>query len=233
MKLGIMQPYFFPYLGYFELIARTDCWVVFDVVQYNRRSWMNRNRILHPTRGWQYITVPVVKAPLGAPICEIRVDNRAAALRRTLGQLDHYRKRAPHFDRVTELVRSAFDITSDRLVDLNVSALTVVCGYLGIDFRHLLYSTASFEPDEIEHAGQWALRIATQLGASAYLNPPGGRKLFRPAEWDAAGIGLQFTDFNDFRYDCRPYDFIENLSILDVLMWSDAATVAQALRRRA
>ena len=62
MRLGIMQPYFFPYLGYFDLINSTDRWIVFDTVQYIRHGWINRNRILHPNEGWQYIIVPIMKA---------------------------------------------------------------------------------------------------------------------------------------------------------------------------
>ena len=70
-----MQPYFFPYLGYFELIARTDRWVVLDTVQYNRKSWMNRNRILHPNNGWQYINAPVHHAPRGTLIEKVFVQD--------------------------------------------------------------------------------------------------------------------------------------------------------------
>ena len=232
MKLGIMQPYFFPYLGYFELIARTDRWVVFDVVQYNAKSWMNRNRILHPTQGWQYINVPVTHAPHGTQIKDIVVKDRAAALTRTLGQIEHYRKRAPYFHAVTDIVRAAFSITSGRLVELNVATLAAVCKYLGIGFDYSLCSTLNLDLGNVEHPGQWALVIAKQLGASEYLNPPGGRAIFRQEEWDEAGIKLSFTDMLQFTYDCAPYQFVEHLSILDVLMWNDAATVAQALRKQ-
>jgi len=229
MKLGIMQPYFFPYLGYFELIARTDRWVVFDVVQYNPKSWMNRNRILHPTQGWQYITAPVAKAPHGTAIREIVLSNRDAALERLLGQLDHYRKRAPYFGQVTDLVRAAFSGASNRLVDLNVAALATVCDYLGIAFHHTMCSQGNFDLRNVAHAGQWALTIAKQLGADEYINPPGGREIFIEEEWAAQSIRLTFTQMNNFLYECRPYAFVENLSILDVLMWNDVATVRRAL----
>jgi len=232
MKLGIMQPYFFPYLGYFELIARTDRWVVFDVVQYNAKSWMSRNRILHPTQGWQYINVPVNKAPHGTPIKDIVVKDRAAALARVLGQLEHYRKRAPHFRDVTDIVRAAFSGASDRLVDLNIATLKTVCKYLGVGFDYSLCSAMDLDLGGVEHAGQWALAIAKQLGASEYLNPPGGRAIFRQEEWDAAGIKLSFTNLPQFTYDCAPYQFVEHLSILDVLMWNDPAKVVQALRKQ-
>lgn len=231
LALGIMQPYFFPYLGYYALIARTDRWVVFDVVQYNAKSWMNRNRILHPKTGWEYVGVPVLHAPKGTPISEIRVQNRDAALGRLLGQLEHYRRRAPYFPAVVELVRSAFArAPTDRLVDLNVATLAVTCDYLGVTFDWSLCSEMDLDLDDVEHAGQWALRISQQLGAQSYLNPPGGRDIFHPEEWAAAGIALHFLDPPALRYDCTPYSFVEYLSILDVLMWSQPNTVAEALR---
>jgi len=234
VKLGIMQPYFFPYIGYFELIARTDRWVVFDVVQYNARSWMNRNRILHPTTGWQYIGVPVQHAPKGTPISGILVQDREAALRRLLGQLEHYRRRAPHFARVIELMRSAFArCASERLVELNTATLAAVCEYLGLPFNWSVCSEMALELGGVEHAGQWALSICRQLGADAYLNPPGGREIFVAEEWKAAGIELDFTDLPAYRYDCASYEFVEHLSIVDVLMWNRPEAVVAALGARA
>ena len=97
MKLGIMQPYLFPYLGYFDLIHCTDRWIVFDTAQYIRHGWINRNRILHPTSGWQYFIIPVKKQSRNTPICDIQVSDNPGWRARVLGQLEHYRKRAPYF----------------------------------------------------------------------------------------------------------------------------------------
>src|SRR5947209_10412301 len=105
MKLGIMQPYFFPYIGYYDIINRTDHWVVFDVAQYAPKSWMNRNRILHPTDGWQYITAAVRKGTQGRSISEVVLADKNATHRRILGQIEHYRKkRAPFFDAEHDLI---------------------------------------------------------------------------------------------------------------------------------
>ena len=108
MKLGIMQPYFFPYIGYYDLMDRSDKWVVFDIVKYRPRSWMNRNRILHPSQGWQYVSVPVHRPSSQAKIDEVTVIDKAQACQRILGQLDHYQGRAPFFSEVTSLVRETF-----------------------------------------------------------------------------------------------------------------------------
>ena len=71
MRLGIMQPYFYPYIGYFALIAQCDEWEVFDISQFTRRSWMTRNRILNPHKPWVYVSAPVVDGGRGKRTCEI------------------------------------------------------------------------------------------------------------------------------------------------------------------
>lgn len=219
MILGMMQPYFFPYLGYFELIAASDRWVVFDVVKYNKRTWLNRNRMLHPHQGWQYISIPVHRTPLGTAIKDVRVIDPDSARSLILRQLDHYRRRAPYFEQVASLIVTAFsNASSDRLVDINVATLTETCFYLNLSFNWTLCSELELAPDGIEHPGQWSLRAAQQLGAQEYVNPPGGRAIFRPEEWRRAGIKLTFTSLQPFHYACIPFEHVDHLSILDVLM---------------
>ena len=146
MRLGIMQPYFFPYAGHFELIASTDRWVVFDTVKYNRRSWMNRNRVLGPQKGWQYVGVPVRHAVFGTPVHTVTVLDKQAALARLLAQTVHYRRFAPYYRETTRLIEESFGRTrSDRLVDLNVSILVVVCEYLRTPFRWQLCSESGLD----------------------------------------------------------------------------------------
>lgn len=222
MKLGIMQPYFFPYLGYFDLINRTDRWIVFDVVKYQPKTWMSRNRISDPANGWQYITVPVDKHVGPGRICDVRVVDAEAAHARIRGQLTHYRKaRAPYYTPVTRLVDTVFASRRGELLrDLNTGTLLAVCDYLGIHMEHENLSEMDLPLPEIEHAGQWALEIADVLGAQEYVNPPGGREIFQEGEWRARGIRLSFTELLNYRYPSGPYDFVERLSVLDVLMWS-------------
>ena len=102
MRLGIMQPYFLPYLGYFDLIRNTDRWIVFDTPQHIRHGWVSRNRILHPTAGWQYILVPLQGHSHKTAIRDILINDASPWRQRILGQLEHYRRRAPHFERTFE-----------------------------------------------------------------------------------------------------------------------------------
>lgn len=225
-----MQPYFFPYLGYYDLINRTDRWVVFDVVKYTPKSWMNRNRVLHPTHGWQYITVPVNRHSEGGLIKEVLVIDREAARRRILGQIEHYRKGgAPNFSAVRELIDACFSGTSENLTDLNVRTLQFVCAYLGIRFNAIVLSEAAIELPPIDHPGGWALEISAAMGAEEYVNPPNGRELFDADLFARRGIRLRFTDLIDFRYPCGRYTFVERLSIIDVMMWNSPARIKSYL----
>jgi hypothetical protein len=229
MILSFMQPYFFPYLGYFDLINRSDVWFVFDVVKYKNRQWMNRNRVMHPVSGWQYITVPIDRQTRGGTIQDVRIRDKAAARRRILGQLEHYRiKRAPYFRKTVELVGECFDGTdSDRMRDLAVGSLAVSCGYLGIRFEPQIFSEADIELPEITHRGQWAVELSAAVGASDYLNAPGARTLniHRPDEFADRGIRLHYAEPNDFEYSCGGGEFMADLSIVDVLMWNAPETV--------
>jgi hypothetical protein len=229
-SLGIMQPYFFPYLGYFQLIASVERGVIFDTAQYVRKSWMNRNRILDSKGGWQYINVPV-STTLGTSIQATTVIDHAAALQRILGQLEHYRSKAPFYQQVRELVKSAFASVNDNGIgDLNTQSLKVVCDYLGLAFPWTPHSAMDLQLPPIEHPGQWALEISSQLGAHRYVNAPGGREIFVTNEWEERDIELLFLDLSTFVYNTKAYPFIENLSIIDVLMWNEPGDVTAYIR---
>jgi hypothetical protein len=230
--LGIMQPYFFPYLGYFQLIASVERGVLFDTAQYGRKSWMNRNRILDGKGGWQYINVPV-NTTLGTSIQATAVIDHKAALQRILGQLELYRRKAPFYRQVTEMVREAFSaVTGKGLSELNAQSLRVVCERLGLNFGWKPLSVMDLPLPPIEHPGQWALEISSMLGARCYINAPGGREIFVASEWKERGIELRFLDLTTFTYTTEPYPFVGNLSILDVLMWNEPGQVMQYIREQ-
>jgi hypothetical protein len=216
-----MQPYFFPYLGYFDIIHKTDRWIVFDVVQFTPKSWMTRNRVFHPKSGWQYIKIPVEKHERFEKIQNIIIIDPDGAGERIERQVEHYRKKAPYFDVVRGLIGDAFSRrASDSLVDVNTAALAAVCDLLGVPFKYEIFSRMAVDLPDIDHPGQWALEISHAVGADTYINPPGGRDIFKPEEFRERGIELGFTRPVSFQYDCNGYEFIPYLSILDVLMWN-------------
>lgn len=232
MKLGIMQPYFFPYIGYFSLIANTDKWVGFDITQYTPKTWMNRNRILHPNKEkvWQYITVPLSNSSIHIKIYEALIEDKEKAKTRILGQLQHYKKTAPYFKQVLSLVEKTFENTkTSSLVELNVNSIKSVCEYLDISFDYKIASEQNFIFKENMQAGDWALFISEQIGADEYVNPEGGEALFDKNAFEYKGIKLTINSAPDLEYECGDYKFEKALSILDVLMWNDIRKTRNAL----
>jgi len=230
MKLGIMQPYFFPYPGYFSLIAQCDKWVVFDIPQYIRHGWVNRNRILHPGEGWQYIVVPLKKHGRNTPICDVRISDNENWSEKILHQLAHYRKRAPFFDDTMAFIKDCLSGDQDSLASLNVEILKKSCAHIGIELDTLIASELTIETDQIQGPGDWALVISKHLGASEYINPPGGAHLFDTAAFEEAGIKLTIQRYDDMEYSCRGYNYVPGLSIIDALMWNSPEKIRKHIR---
>ena len=221
MKLGIMQPYFFPYLGHFDLIRRVDEWIVFDTAQYMRHQWVNRNRILHPNSGWQYITVPLKKHTRETPINRIETAAGDDWRGRILRQLQHYRKRAPFYGEVMGFLEECLAAAGDNLAALNALTLERTCRRLGIATPFHVLSRMDLALDgPINEPGDWALRIARAFGASEYVNAAGGADLFDPAKFAAHGIRLLIQSYTHMTYPCGPFRFEPGLSIVDVMMWN-------------
>jgi len=232
MRLGIMQPYFFPYLGHFALIASVDEWIVFDVTQYTPKTWMNRNRVLHPKSGPMYVSVPLANSSNSIKTSEAMVLNMDEAKRSIAGKLSHYKRKAPYYYRVQKIIQEAFDGARDSsLVSLNVSALVTVCEYLGIPFRYRICSELSLDFPEKLGPGDWAPFICNALGATEYVNPVGGKDLFDVSKFSDIGVKLLLAEFSEFQYSTDPYVYEPNLSILDAMMWNAPEEIVAALQQ--
>lgn len=230
MRMGIMQPYFFPYLGYFSLIASVDKWIVFDVTQYTPKTWMNRNRILHPKVGWQYVTVPLSNSSISIKTTEAKVLNFGDTKQSIIGKLSHYKRTAPYFCQVNKVVQQAFDGSlDDSLVSLNVSALCAVCDYLKIPFSYQICSKLTLEFPPKLGAGEWAPYLCQALGASEYVNPAGGRDIFDMSVFQQRGITLYFAEFAEFKYMTPSYSYEPNLSVIDVMMWNSPQDIVDGI----
>ena len=139
-KIAIMQPYFFPYIGYFSLIKNTDMFILFDIVQFIRHGWIERNRVLKQGEGWQYISVPLLKHSRETLIKDIQINNSEKWKDKILAQLTHYKKKAPFYKETIDIIRNALDIETDSIVKLNYSVLNTICKYLQIQFNCQIFS---------------------------------------------------------------------------------------------
>lgn len=221
MKLGIMQPYFFPYLGYFSLIAETDRWIVFDTPQYDRKGWIHRNRILKKGGDWKHIGLPITKCPLETAIKDVVIRAGVDWGDDIIRNLDAYRDaRAPHYEDVTALLSEAFNTAENNLSKLLVRFLSITCDRLHLPFDYSVFSELNMEFTSVMQAGDWALKISERLGAQTYINPPGGQAIFNPAMFDESGIELRFLHSKLNSYNQKRPEFVPGLSIIDVLMWN-------------
>jgi hypothetical protein len=227
MRLGMMQPYFFPYLGYFGLIHATDRWMVFDTPQYIRRGWVNRNRVLSAGKcAWQYVRVPVAQCERSTPIHRVRIHPTQLWREDLLNSLAVYRlKDAPHYAKTIEFLRETLACENKSLAETVVHCLVSCCEYLDLSFRLEFFSNADLLLPTIDAPGQWALETAKALGATSYVNPPGGRSIFNPDAFKKARVALNFLEPTLPAYDQKTANFERGLSIIDVLMWNDVATV--------
>lgn len=220
MKLAGMQPYFFPYLGYFALIKHSDIFIIADNVQYIDSGWIRRNRILKPKGGWQYLGVPIVKCSHKTSINEVRIKDDEPWRDRIFRQLEHYRKKAPYYKEVIRLLERAFTADTDSISDLNVHLLVETCQYIRIPFNVDVFSQLTVAVERATAPDEWALNTCKALGADTYINPPGGIEIYDRNKYLQSGVDLEFLQVNLQPYDQRNNTFEAGLSILDVMMFN-------------
>lgn len=230
MRIAIMQPYFFPYLGYFGLINGVDLFIVYDTVQYIRRGWINRNRIFHQNKkGWQYINVPIEKADQKTPIIDIRINNTFPWHERLLGQLAHYKNTAPYAEQTINFVRDSLSNNEMFISKLNVKMLEFCSKMLNINFNYRYCSDLDIVFDEKHNAEEKILDLCEFLGAKEYVNLPGGVNLYDSNNFVNRNIKLTFQNLTTFIYDTGQYSFEPNLSIIDLLMWNKPEIIKKYL----
>lgn len=231
MKIGIMQPYFFPYLGYISLIKHTDEFILFDTVQFIRHGWIERNRILKQNEGWQYINVPLLKHELQTKIKDIKIDNSQNWQEKILAQLQHYKKKSPFFNETINVIRQGFSEPTDSITKLNYNTLKATCEYLGIPFNCSIFSERNLKIEEATAPDEWALNICKALKYDEYWNPPGGQEFFDSEKYKNAGINLVFQKpILDYYSQRRgPENFEPGLSIIDIMMFNSPEQINQML----
>lgn len=231
MKLGIMQPYFFPYLGYFCLIKHVDLFILLDEVQFIRHGWIERNRIMHPSDGWLYIRVPLNKHNQETKIRDIYINNTENWKQRIFAQLAHYKKIAPFYPDVTRLLEEIFSVDYYDLSHLNKASLKCVCDYLNISTPIKIFSEMELTIEKVSYPDDWALNICKALAANEYWNPPGGKSLFDIQKYRNNDVSIKFVNISLTPYFQGSKNFVEGLSIIDVLMFNSREDVIGMLDR--
>jgi hypothetical protein len=217
MRLAVMQPYFLPYIGYFMLIRAVDHFVVFDDVQYIARGWINRNFVLH-RGGPQAFTLPVQKAPRETLIKDMRLALTRPGRDKLLELFRHAYGKAPYYGAVRALLDEIFAVDSDRLEPFVTRSLQILCRYLGLGTAFSLSSQTSL-PQAAGGKDRIPL-LCEAHGATEYVNPVGGMRLYCAKTFAARNVRLRFIDMGDVCYRQFGGPFVPNLSILDTLMFN-------------
>lgn len=231
MKKAGNQPYFFPYLGYFGLIKHTDLWIVFDIAQYVNSGWINRNRILRPVQGWQYITVPVKKHSLKTAIKDIEIANDKKWKDKIFAKLKVYRNIAPYYLEIINLIERALSFNTGSISELNCNTTKVICNYLDIEWNYSVFSEMNLKiEDKINAPDDWPLYICKSLSNISELwNLPGGNNFFDKQKFIRNNIKLNFFNQNLMPYDQKRLPFESRLSIIDVLMFNSKEEIHKQL----
>ena len=212
-----MQPYFFPYLGYFQLVAAADIFVIYDDTQFISRGWVNRNRILvngEPS----FITLPLKKAHLKTNInARYFVDDIEWHKKKALKAIRTSYSRAPYFEENFPLIESIFNCAERNVAAFNENSIREISKYLGIATQIRVSSALGVGTELCAQERIFAL--LSGLGAAAMITPIGGINLYSCDEFMKHGIDLRFIKMNDIAYRQFGSDFSPNLSIIDVFMF--------------
>lgn len=226
MKLGIMQPYFLPYIGYWQLLNAVDKYVIYDDVNYINRGWINRNRILINGKP-AYFNIPMRKASQNKLINEIEINHDKKIFSRLLRTIELSYKKAPYYSSVYPLIRELFECEQPYLSGFIANSITQICSYLNIHTE--LYMSSLIEKNHTLKGQDKILDICTRMKASEYYNAIGGRKLYDCDEFQKKGISLKFLKTNSFSYTQFGNEFQDNLSILDIMMFNSVNDIKKML----
>ncbi len=215
-KIGIMQPYFLPYMGYWQLINYTDEFVVYDNIQYTKKGWISRNRFLQNGKDALFSlqlksdsdSLPVYKRELADSF------DRGKLIR----QLTEAYRKAPYFAENFPVIQEIINFPDNNLSAYIENSIRRICEYLEI--KTPLIISSSIHVDQNLKGKEKVIAICHALKADEYINPIGGLELYNKNEFQKEGISLSFLKSRALEYESFGYTAIPHMSILDVLMFN-------------
>lgn len=216
MRVGIMQPYFLPYIGYFQLIDAVDLFIVYDNIKYTKKGWINRNRLL--LNGTDAVfSLPLKKDSdyLDVVQRELSTDFDRAKL---LNQFKGEYSRAPYFSETFPLLENIVGHKDDNLFRFIHNGLLQTCQHLGINTEIRVSSEIPIA-HELKSQDK-VLALCKAVGADIYINPIGGMELYAKEDFRENGVELNFIKSQSFEYPQFGSPFIPWLSIVDVMMFN-------------
>lgn len=217
MKIGIMQPYFFPYIGYWQLLNQVDQYVIYDDVNFIKGGWINRNRILNHGK-IQFYNLMMQGASSNKLINEIGIETDTRIIAKNLRMIENCYSKAPYYNQTYELIRDILTDPDKNLAKFLECSIKKISEHIGINTKLIISS--QIEKDNSLRGQEKVLEICRKLGASEYYNAIGGRELYDFESFSRQGIRLKFLHTKDIEYRQFEEKFVPNLSIIDVLMFN-------------
>lgn len=227
MKIAVMQPYFFPYIGYFQLMNVVDEFIIYDNVEFTKKGWINRNRILVNGKD-SYITVPLKK---DSDYLHVRdrylAESWTSERKNILNRIKGSYKKSPYFSFAFPVIEKSFLSEENNLFKFILNSLCLVKEYLEIHTPLVISSDIRINHEL--RAEKKVIDICKAKKAEVYINPVGGLKLYRKDDFKKEGFDLQFIKTNEFGYEQFNNDFIPFLSIIDVMMFNSKEKIKEYL----
>lgn len=228
-KTAIMQPYIFPYLGYFQLIHAVDTFVFYDDVNFIKGGWINRNRILLNGRDF-FLTVPCRQISPYKLINETEFDNQRPEFKKLNKTLEQAYKKAPYYEPVAEIIESILNTNTNLISELAECSIRTIVEYLDISVE-FKKSSVDFPFTKEAVKADRIIAICNALNSQHYINPIGGQELYDKAYFNQHDIQLNFIKSQPQEYTQFNNTFVPGLSIIDVMMFNDKETIKTMLNQ--
>lgn len=227
-KVAIMQPYFLPYIGYWQLISAVDTFVAYDNIEFTKKGWFNRNRILETDHD-RLFTLPIKKGSDYLPVNQrFLSDDSDKEIARTLRIIQQNYKKASYYENAYPVVEKCFLYPNKNLFEYIFNSIKVMCGYLDIGTNIVVSSEVPI--DHSLKAEKKVMAICKAQAATTYINAIGGRELYDKEEFKANGIDLEFIQPRKVAYEQFIEPFVPWLSIIDIIMFNDTENAKQMLK---
>jgi hypothetical protein len=209
----ILQPMYLPWLGYFEQIYRSDVFVFYDDVQYEKNSWQNRNKIKTPN-GWQWLTVPVSRKNLfGKLIYEVEINNQIPWKRKHLKALQVNYSRSPYFNKYIKYFEKIYSKDWQYLADLNIKLIKTICQILGLKREFIRSRELNIKGEQSERL----VKICQSFNADLYFSGQSAKNYLKEDLFFKAGIKVEYQNYKHPQYPQLFGEFIPYLSVIDLL----------------
>lgn len=228
MRIAVMQPYIFPYIGYFQMVKAVDKFVFYDDVNFIKRGWINRNKILINGKD-NIFSIPLVKASQNISINQtyIKSETFKSWREKFLQTLTFNYKKAPHFKEVNTIINQVLHTECDTISELAIESVISVSKYLELETEFIIASKR-FNNKSLERQDR-LIDISIKENAAQYINALGGQELYTKESFQEKGIILNFIKTSPITYKQFNDEFVPWLSIIDVLMFNSVDQVNEML----